>query len=175
MSLGLGFANAVAQGTFAVRVVEFKEVSELPSIVSAEYQELVRDVSAADGEKPRFSVSYEKLRPGAPDGIFVRVNSSLTCSARGECQIDLFALENGGAKRIFSIVAANIGIFSAEKGADASDVYPGLLTNIPDNAPLSATSLKFLRFGALWQWTPAGYKAKAANARAPVSPARKPI
>jgi hypothetical protein len=151
------FAQSVADDGF--RAVSFREVSELPRAIEPEYRDLFEDARAAEVETPKFLIATQDHSENDEKftEAFVRVKSSLTCAASGQCQIDFFFVQNDKAIRLLSVVAENIGVFVRRQKQEKGPTRPIIITNFP----LTETAIRSLKGnqepvkytgGTLWTW-----------------------
>ena len=124
--------------------------------MAGEYRQLFEDLKILEA-KADFFVSYQPLNREAK-GLFVRVASPLTCSASGQCEVDLFKLDNGPTK-LFSIVAQNVGIEADDNSRATGDKkYPVLVTNIPPESIKSPNEqITVPAAAAVWRWDGRAY------------------
>jgi hypothetical protein len=157
----------------SITVMGFQSTDGLPKEVVNEYASLFRDTKLAGAPEPRVFVHYHATANTSIE-MFVRVESPLTCSASGECQIDLYSLNREVATRLFSVVASNIAM-DDRRSVTSKDglIFPVLFTNVvisgqnnearqtqQDARVLLGTAENASKaYGAEWAWDGKAYRA----------------
>ena len=144
--------------TEEVTVLGFERTSELPDRIAGNYEQLTSDSKEAGVPPPSFYVAYYDLQHNGEKDVFVRAENAISCSANGQCQIDLYARDDMGYRKIFSVIAQNIGLIASPTAPRNS--YPILLTNIPVGQSFAERTLALdtSKVGAVWRWNGKSYE-----------------
>jgi len=141
-----------------VTVLGFERTNELPDRIVGNYEQLTKDSQEAGVPAPRFYVAYYDLQHNGASDLFVRAENAISCSVNGQCEIDLYARDDTGYRKIFSVIAQNIGLIASS--ASTRDSYPILLTNIPVGPSFAEQTLALdtSKVGAVWRWNGKSYE-----------------
>jgi hypothetical protein len=163
LPIGTAASEPASDKIAEVRLIQFSDQKELPKGLEEEYRQLLADSEIAKVPPPLFSLSYIDLNQDGAKEVFVRVKSFLSCSASGQCEIDMFETRGGEYRKLFSAVAENIGLVEEPKSrSTTSKALPAIVTNIPVSADLALAKaplrLDLSQGSTEWRWDGKSYQ-----------------